>query len=112
MHMAVGSRRHPDFAGQAIPWLQPLEIGGPRSVGVGTHIGLCWGCIVTTPRTLSVMEAARLLGVDRATLYRSLAAGDVQSFRVGRRILIPCRAVEDLLGERIPETATDTEYKK
>lgn len=63
---------------------------------------------MTVPRTLSVTEAARLLGVDRATLYRSLAAGDLESFRVGRRILIPSRAVEDLLGERIPEITEDS----
>jgi excisionase family DNA binding protein len=34
---------------------------------------------------LSVDEAARVLGIERATLYRLLRAGELESVRVGKR---------------------------
>jgi excisionase family DNA binding protein len=34
---------------------------------------------------LSVNEAARVLGIERATLYRLLRAGELESVRVGQR---------------------------
>jgi len=34
---------------------------------------------------LSVNEAARVLGVERSTIYRLLRAGELQAIRVGRR---------------------------
>jgi excisionase family DNA binding protein len=34
---------------------------------------------------LSVNEAARVLGIERATLYRLLRAGELESVRVGKR---------------------------
>ena len=34
---------------------------------------------------LSVNEAARVLGVERSTLYRLLRAGELQAVRVGKR---------------------------
>jgi excisionase family DNA binding protein len=34
---------------------------------------------------LSVNEAARVLGVERSTVYRLLRAGELQAVRVGKR---------------------------
>jgi excisionase family DNA binding protein len=34
---------------------------------------------------LSVNEAARILGIERATLYRLLRSGELESVRVGKR---------------------------
>jgi excisionase family DNA binding protein len=43
---------------------------------------------------VSVEEAARMLSVCRATLYKLLASGDVQAVRIGRRTLIPVEALK------------------
>ncbi|MDE3030972.1 MAG: helix-turn-helix domain-containing protein [Acidobacteriota bacterium] len=52
------------------------------------------------PRMLvSVTEAARSLGVSRSFAYELVAAGVLRSIRLGRRVLIPVAALEDLLPE-------------
>ena len=47
--------------------------------------------------TLTVEEAARLLGIGRSLAYELVATGDLPSIRLGRRILIPRAAVDALL---------------
>ena len=42
---------------------------------------------------LSLAAAARMLGVDRGTLERAVAAGEIPHRRLGRLILIPSAAV-------------------
>ena len=46
---------------------------------------------------LSVAEAAELLGVSRALTYELVKRGELPSVRLGRRIVVPRRAVEQLL---------------
>jgi excisionase family DNA binding protein len=46
---------------------------------------------------LSVTEAARLLGISRALAYELVARGELPSLRLGRRIVVPRRALEALL---------------
>lgn len=46
---------------------------------------------------LSPAEAARAAGVGRTTLYLALSAGDLKSFRFGRRRLIRVEALEQWL---------------
>jgi excisionase family DNA binding protein len=41
------------------------------------------------PVTLSVDEAARLLGVSRSAMYEAVRVGTLPSLRLGRRIRIP-----------------------
>ncbi len=48
-------------------------------------------------QALSVAEAAAILGLSRVTTYRAVRRGDLPSFRIGGRILIPRRAVAELL---------------
>ena len=43
--------------------------------------------------TLTVEEAARLLGVGRRTAYEAVRTGALPSVRLGRRILIPRKAL-------------------
>ncbi len=43
--------------------------------------------------TLTVPEAARLLGVGRTLLYRELQDGHLPHVRLGRRILVPREAL-------------------
>lgn len=47
--------------------------------------------------TVTVEEAARLLGVSRAFAYELVARKELPSVRLGRRVIIPRRALERLL---------------
>ena len=50
------------------------------------------------PRMLvSVTEASRALGVSRSFAYELVAAGVLKSIRLGRRVLVPVSALEDLI---------------
>jgi excisionase family DNA binding protein len=51
------------------------------------------------PRRLvrTVEEASTLLGISRAHGYRLISRGQLRHIRLGRRILVPDRAIEDLL---------------
>lgn len=52
--------------------------------------------------TLTVEEAARLLGISRALAYELVARRQLPSIRLGRRIVVPRRALEAML-EPAPE---------
>lgn len=47
--------------------------------------------------TLAMNEAARYLGVGRSKLYELVRTKEMPSIRIGRRILIPTKALEDYL---------------
>ncbi len=47
---------------------------------------------------LTVPEAARLLGISRTHAYGLVSRGELVHVRLGRRIVVPRRAVEVLLG--------------
>ncbi len=49
--------------------------------------------------TLTVTEAAQLLGISRATAYECVRTGDLPSITLGRRILIPRSAFYELLAD-------------
>ena len=48
-------------------------------------------------RTLNVDEAAKMLGISRAFCYALVGRGEISSLRLGRRIVIPRRALEAML---------------
>jgi len=48
-------------------------------------------------RTLTVEEAARVLGVGRGTAYEAARVGTIPTVRVGRRLLVPVDALDRLL---------------
>ncbi len=48
--------------------------------------------------TLSVEHAARLIGVSRTTAYRMARDGELQTIRVGRRVLVLKRPLMQMLG--------------
>jgi excisionase family DNA binding protein len=41
------------------------------------------------PPTISIDEAALMLGISRSAAYRAAKAGQLVTFRVGRRLLVP-----------------------
>ena len=47
------------------------------------------------PILVSVPEAARMLSICRASLYKLLDAGEVRAVKHGRRTLIPVQALRD-----------------
>ena len=49
-------------------------------------------------QTISVEEAARILGIGRSTAFEAVRRGDIPHLRISpRRIVIPIRALERLL---------------
>ena len=51
----------------------------------------------TDRQTLTVEEAAALLGIGRNSAYQAVAAGQIPVIRIGRRLLVPRAALERLL---------------
>lgn len=50
------------------------------------------------PATITVEQAGELLGISRRSAYRAAAAGELPTFKVGRRLLVPTARLLDLLG--------------
>jgi excisionase family DNA binding protein len=48
-------------------------------------------------KTLSVVEAAKALGVGRAAAYEAARKGQLPTIRIGRRLLVPVVLLERLL---------------
>jgi excisionase family DNA binding protein len=51
-----------------------------------------------TRLTLTVEEAAQLLGISRAFAYEAVRRGEISSITIGRRILVPKAALHRLVG--------------
>ena len=56
------------------------------------------GRLSDLPPTISVEEAAVLLGVSRSAAYRAAKAGQLRTFRMGRRLLVPTAPLLRMLG--------------
>lgn len=48
--------------------------------------------------TMTVPEAAEAIGVSSRHLYELVRAGEFPAVKLGRRVIIPRSAVDDLLG--------------
>ncbi|MDP9441136.1 MAG: helix-turn-helix domain-containing protein [Actinomycetota bacterium] len=48
--------------------------------------------------TLSVEEAANVLGISRALAYELVRRGELPRLRLGRRVVVPRKALEDFIG--------------
>ena len=61
------------------------------------------GAGVTVPErlALSVEEAGALLGISRDLAYDLVARGDLPSARLGRRLVVPRRALEETLARLV-----------
>jgi excisionase family DNA binding protein len=47
--------------------------------------------------TISVEECAKALGISKVSAYAAVKRGDLPTVRIGRRILVPRRALEEML---------------
>lgn len=52
--------------------------------------------------TLTVEECAKALGIGRQLAYDRVKTGEIPVIKVGRRLLVPRRALEKLLEEPKP----------
>ena len=49
--------------------------------------------------TLTVVEAARRLGIGRNQAYQAARTGEIPTIKIGKRLLVPRAALLRLLGE-------------
>jgi len=47
--------------------------------------------------TVTVDEAARILGISRNSAFRAVRSGELPAIRIGRRLLVPRAQVTELL---------------
>jgi excisionase family DNA binding protein len=52
--------------------------------------------------TLTVDEAAAVLGIGRSSAYTAARSGDLPVIRIGKRLLVPVGALRRMLGEVAP----------
>jgi len=52
------------------------------------------------PLTLTVEQAAKVLGIGRSTAYELVHTGAIPSLRLGRRIVVPTAKLAECLGVR------------
>lgn len=50
------------------------------------------------PPTITISEAARILGISRSAAYRAAAKGEIPTIRIGGRLLVPTAKLRELLG--------------
>lgn len=48
--------------------------------------------------TVTVEEAAQMLGISRSSAYECVKRGELRALRLGRRLVVPRAVLEDLLG--------------
>ena len=56
------------------------------------------GTATELPATLTIPEAAQLLGVSRSAGYRAATRGEIPTIRIGRRLLVPTARLYAMLG--------------
>jgi excisionase family DNA binding protein len=49
------------------------------------------------PQVYRIEEAARILGVSRSQAYEAAKRGEIRTFKIGKRILVPKQVVADIL---------------
>ena len=59
------------------------------------------------PATLTIEEAAELLGISRSLAYEAARSGELPTLKLGRRILVPREQLYALLGMRRHEGSNE-----
>ncbi len=57
-------------------------------------------------RTISVDEAAKILGIGRCTAYEGIHTGQIPSIRIGKRIVVPVDQLDRMLKGLADNTTT------
>lgn len=56
--------------------------------------------VETEKATLTVEQAATILGISRGSAYEAARSGQLPTIRIGRRLLVPRAKLEELLGQK------------
>jgi excisionase family DNA binding protein len=56
-------------------------------------------------QTITVAEAGRVLHVSRGSAYRAARTGELPTIKIGRRLLVPKPALEEMLRGKQREVA-------
>lgn len=72
---------------------QPADTTPPSTDPIGRRL------------TVSVTEAAVMLGIGRGTAYECVRTGQIPSIRLGSRIVIPILAIEKLIATGTSDAA-------
>lgn len=80
------------FAVQQISWSRSV-----RPMRISPSETQLEGGIMSTRLTYTVTETAEILGISRSAAYECVRRGEIPSLSLGRRVVVPCRALEDLL---------------
>lgn len=52
---------------------------------------------LTARKTMTIPEAAKVLGIGRNQGYEAATRGDIPTIRIGKRVLVPVAALEKML---------------
>ena len=66
----------------------------------------------TEKLTLTVDEAAKILGIGRQLAYNRVKTGEIPVIKIGRRLLVPRKALERLLEQGQAVTPVQSKSKK
>jgi excisionase family DNA binding protein len=84
-----------------------LDTAAPSSENWTLSDAMSDGAAMETKLTLTVMEAAELLGIGRSTAYEAVASGKIPTLTIGHRKLVPraglMRMIEDASAPKTPE---------
>jgi len=85
---------HADELEEALHWVAEgdVDVAPVRGIAVSMPERL----------TFTVEEAAAALGISRAFAYEAVSNGDIPSIRIGRRVLVPRKALERMLESTDP----------
>lgn len=50
-------------------------------------------------KTVTVIEAAKILGIGRSAAYEGARTGQIPTIQIGKRILVPITALERMLAQ-------------
>jgi excisionase family DNA binding protein len=66
--------------------------------------------VIPASAVLTAAQAARLLGISLVTAYEAINRGEIPSFRIGRKIIIPRAAFDQMMATaRRPCSALQSE---
>lgn len=50
-------------------------------------------------KAYTVPEVAKMLGMSRSSAYESVGKGEIPSVRIGHRLVVPAKALDELLSQ-------------
>jgi excisionase family DNA binding protein len=60
-------------------------------------------------KTLTISEAAEVLGIGRTSAYEAARRGEIPTIRIGKLLLVPATQLERLLNGEIADTSDKSE---